>query len=159
MSRTLSTDGMKAVLARETDEEFVTLLVLTHETFAEPLRFNDSANIVTHDGDDYEPFPFQGTLLSEPADAPPAAHLAIDNTDQRIGAAISQTAGKDPVSVNFKIVRASDPDVIEAAYPDLRLTGVSEKLQIVQGGLTVEDFTSEPFPGDNFTPAKFPALF
>jgi hypothetical protein len=59
----------------------------------------------------------------------------------------------------IEIVRAADPDTVEARFADFRLTNVTYDAHLVQGDLTVEDFTTEPFPAAVFSPGLFPGLF
>ena len=61
--------------------------------------------------------------------------------------------------VLIEIVRTAEPDVVEAKCEDFRLMNVSYDANLVQGNLTIEDFTAEPFPAGTFTPGYFPSLF
>jgi len=62
-------------------------------------------------------------------------------------------------SVLIEIVRVETPDVIEAQFQDFRLTNVTYDSQVVEGNLSIEDFTMEPFPSAVFAPGNFPGLF
>ena len=56
-------------------------------------------------------------------------------------------------------VRRAAPDVVEARFDDFRFTNISYDSQTVSGDLGVEDFTAEPYPAGQFSPALFPGLF
>ena len=58
-----------------------------------------------------------------------------------------------------EIVRRAAPDVVEARFDDFRFTNISYDSQTVSGDLGVEDFTAEPYPAGQFSPALFPGLF
>jgi hypothetical protein len=59
----------------------------------------------------------------------------------------------------MEIVLASDPDTVEAKFVDFKLTNVTYDAHVVQGDLTIEDFTAEPFPAASFSPSLFPGIF
>jgi hypothetical protein len=64
-----------------------------------------------------------------------------------------------PPSVLIEIIRAADPDIVEAQFHDFKLVNVTYDSQILEADLTIEDFTAEPFPAATFSPSFFPALF
>ena len=45
----------------------------------------------------------------------------------------------------MEIVRATDPDMVEAHFANFRLTNVDYDLRLIRGDLTVEDFTAKLF--------------
>ena len=51
------------------------------------------------------------------------------------------------------------PDVVEARFEDFRFTDISYDSQVIEGDLSVEDFTAEPYPAACFSPSLFPGLF
>jgi hypothetical protein len=59
----------------------------------------------------------------------------------------------------IEIVRAASPDTVEAQFVDFKLTNVTYDALRVEGDLTLEDFTAEPFPSAIFSPSLFPGLF
>lgn len=157
MSRDIS-DGSKAALfAQETDAEFVRLLVIEHESLEEALRFNDSGVDIISNEQTYSAFPFELTLPDDDENAAPVARLRIDNTSREIVATL-RTLRPAPI-VHFMVIRSDDPDVIEAEFPEFRLSNVKYDVNVVEADLTVEYFTAEPYPGDTFNPADFPGIF
>jgi hypothetical protein len=81
----------------------------------------------------------------------------IDNIDRRIVQAVRSLTSAPAVLI--EIVRAADPDTVEARFVDFKLANVTYDAQVVEGDLTVEDFTAEPFPSASFSPSLFPGLF
>jgi hypothetical protein len=57
------------------------------------------------------------------------------------------------------VVRASEPDLVEASFPFFRLLDVRYDALVVEGELGVEDLTAEPFPAARFVRSLFPGLF
>ncbi|HYD17057.1 MAG TPA: DUF1833 family protein [Patescibacteria group bacterium] len=157
MSRNPSLTARAALNAPGTGEVFLVLLTLTHPAMAAPIRVTSDAVATVSRGNSFEPFPFALTLPDDAENAAPEARLRIDNIDRRVVAALR---GLDSAPyIMIEIVRAAEPDVIEAKFEDFRLTGVTYDSQVVSGTLGVEDFTAEPFPAAIFSPGGFPGLF
>ena len=157
MSRTVSGLTRQALYAAETEETFLILLTLTHPDLIVPIRVTSDAVATVSRGNDFVPFPFDLVLPDDQENRAPRARLAIDNIDRQIVIAI-RTLSSAP-TVLMEIVRAADPDAVEAQFLDFRLTNVSYDAQRVEGNLTIEDFTAEPFPAATFSPSLFPGLF
>lgn len=157
MSRTISASTRRALYAAESDDAFIILLTLAHADLAAPLRVcSDAADVISR-GDVYVAYPFDLSLPDDEEDRAPKARLTIDNVDRQIVATLRGLA-TSPV-LTMEIVRAAEPDVVEASFRDFRLRNVRYDSQVVQAELTIEDFTSEPYPAGSFSPSLFPGIF
>ena len=157
MSRDISTGARQSLNAPETEDAFLILLTLSHADMAEPLRVTNGGEDVTSRGNLFTAYPFELSLPDDDAGQSPEARLVIDNIDRQIVRALRSLSTAPLVLI--EIVRAAEPDVVEAKFEDFRLTNVSYDANLVQGNLTIEDFTAEPFPAGTFTPGHFPGLF
>ena len=157
MSRAVSSLTRQALFAAETGEAFLVLLTLDHPDLAVPIRVTNDAVTTTSRGDSFVVFPFDLVLPDDQDNRPPRAKLVIDNIDRQIVQAIRSLSSAPTVLI--EIIRAAAPDTVEAQFVDFRLTNVSYDVQRVEGDLTIEDFTAEPFPAATFSPSWFPGLF
>lgn len=157
MSRPLSLSAKQALFSAETGEAFLILLTLDHASLAAPIRVTSDAVNTVSQGNTFIAFPFDLVIPDDTEGASPRARLIIDNIDRTIVAAIRAVSSSP--SALIEIVLASDPDTIEASFPDFKLTNVSYDSLSVSGDLTVEDFTAEPWPSAIFSPANFPGMF
>ncbi len=157
MSRTLSSASLAAVLAQETAEVFIRLITIDHPDLAAPIRVSSDAVDTVSNGNTYTAFPFELQLPDDSGDRPQTARLTIDNVSREIVQAIRSI--QSPPSVTIEIVRAADPDTIEVSYTGFALRNVRYDAMVVSGDLTVDDFTTEPYPAGRFVPSLFPALF
>jgi len=156
MSRTLTLAAKQALAASETADAFLILLTIDHPDLAQPIRVtSDGVNTVSR-GNTFIAFPFALILPDDSHDRPPRARLAIDNVDRRIVEAI-RSIGSAP-TVLMEIVRAADPDTVEASFVEFRLTNTRYDELVVEGDLTLESFVAEPYPATIFSPADFTAL-
>lgn len=157
MSRQLSSNAMAEMTAQETGEVYAVLLTLDHDDLDAPIRVNNSGADITSNGENFIAFPFDIVLPDDPEGAAPRARLAIDNVDRQIISAVRGLSSAP--TILMQVIRVSDPDVIEAEWPDFKMTNISYDAKTVQGDLTIEEFTTEPYPASVFSPSLFPGLF
>ena len=157
MSRALSDLMQQSLYTAETGDAFIILLTLSSAGLSAPVCVTSDAMTTVSNGVSFAPFPFDLTLPNDMDAKSYRAKLTIDNIDRTIVQAVrSLTTAPD---VLIQIVRAATPDTVEVQFVDFSLTNVTYDAYRVQGDLTVEDFTAEPFPSAIFSPGLFPGLF
>lgn len=109
------------------------------------------------EGTVFQQVPFEFILPDGNRDRAPRARLAVDNVHRDI--VDSLRAIDTPPDLLFELVRGSAPDTLEHAWKGFRLTQASYDVLRVEGEITVEDFSREPWPWQRYTPDGFPALF
>ncbi len=157
MSRSVSNITRDAIYSQETGEAFLILLTIDHNNLTSPIRVSNDAVDTVSRGNNFISFPFELKLPDDQENAAPKARLVIDNIDRQIVSAVRNISST--ANVLIEIVRAADPDTVEAQFIDFKLINVTYDAQRVEGDLTIEDFTAEPFPAASFSPSLFPALF
>lgn len=173
MSRDVSLDFIAAVNAQETDEAFIVCVTIDHPDLPTPVYLNNSGQNISRvigdgdssgdsSGDDivFLACPFQPTLADDSDDRPPVAKLVIDNIDRGLVAAIREAAagGVAPV-VTLEVVKASDPDLVEAAFTDFEMREITYNSLTIEATLSLENLFKEPACGYSFSPTHFPGLF
>lgn len=157
MSRTISEATRAALYAPQTEEIFLVLLTIDHADLEAPLRVCNNTQNITSRGETYIAYPFELTLPDDEDNRQPRARLVIDNVDRQIVQTVRQLTSSPTVMID--IIRAAAPDVVEAQFQDFRFTNITYDSHVVEGDLTVEDFTAEPYPAASFSPSLFPGLF
>lgn len=158
MPRSLSSVARQAALAEQTGEAFIVLLKIEHPSIPAPLLFtSDSVNTIVG-GDTYQAFPFDVVLADESEDAPGPVELRIDNIDRQITLAVRSIPPGTPPTVTLSVVLASSPGTVEAGPFTFDLNDVSWTATTVTGRLVFEPYLNEPYPGNAFTPDRYPAL-
>jgi hypothetical protein len=162
------TDAFRAAaFAQETGQVLIVLLTIEHEDLDEPFRFSsDPTERVSDDpvrwrtmsrGEEFTFLPFQVKLPDAQEGAPPRAQLLLDNIAREMVTVIRSTA--TPATVKIEIVLAGTPDLVEVAFPRLRMVGVTYDAQTIQADLTLDHLSTEPFGYMTFDPSRFPGLF
>jgi len=155
--RQLSSDMLRDLFSGETDEAILALVTIEHSSLSEPIRVSSDSVETISNGNTFLPLPFEYTFPSQDDESEIVAKLKIDNVDRQITKAVRNVQSAPTVST--QIVRGSDPDVIEAEFPNFKLTNVTYNKYTVEGTLTLESPVSQPFPGDSFTPFNTPGVF
>jgi len=157
MSRSITSVTRQALYAQETGEAFLILLTISHQNLAAPIRVTNDAVATISRGNTFVPYPFEMVLPDDQDNRSPRAKLAIDNIDRQIVSAVRSLPSAPGILI--EVVRAAAPDMVEAQFVDFKLTNVSYDAYKVEGDLTIEDFTAEPFPAASFSPSFFPGMF
>lgn len=157
MSRIVSSAFLDAINASDTTEAFIVLLELDHESLATPIRVVGYDVDVVSNGNTYLAFPFELTLPDDVPSKAPRAKLVIDNVNQSI---IQTLRGiSTPPSIVIKIVLESDPDTVEVEFNGFSLSHITYDAITIEGSLTLDYLTQEPYPARSFTPSDFRGLF
>lgn len=157
MSRDFSTSARQSLYAGSTDDVFLILLTFLHDDLTAPIRVTSDAVNTTSRGNLFIAYPFELSLPDDDETRPPRARLTIDNIERQIMTAVRNLTTAPTVLI--EIIRAADPDTVEARFADFKLLNVQYDAHVIQGDISVEDFTTEPFPAHTFSPSLFPGLF
>lgn len=157
MSRDTSVTFREAVNAQETGEAFLVLIEIAHAALSTPIRVTSDGVSTISNGDTYLPYPYDISLPDDPEQGVSSAQLTIDNIDRVIVESIRSISTAPTVTI--RIVLGSDPDTIEAEFPNFEFREISYDAMTVSGDLTLKTFMGEPYPGDSFLPSLFPGVF
>lgn len=156
MSRDISTTGLNAIFAQEMSEVFLILLTISHPDLETPIYVSSDAVDTVSRGQIYIALPFDLTLPDENDLHMPRAYLTIDNVGRVLMAPIRKM--DQPADVKIEIIRADDPDIVEIAFPDFKLTNIRYDAAQIQGKLSLEIFATQPYPAGIFAPSDFTGL-
>lgn len=152
--RTISTDGRAALYASQTDDVWLQLLTIEHDDIVTPIRLANNTEDVISRGDTYTAFAFE---LSLPATAQESVELTVDNVTREL---VEEVRSIDtPLTITMEIVRAADPDTVEAGPFEYQSRSVEYDVQRMRFTLAYEPILQEPFPAYTYTPIDYPGLF
>jgi hypothetical protein len=124
---------------------------------AQPIRVCSDSKPVASRGNLYQNFPFEPILPDDSDDKPPSVSLRISAVDRQVIKTARAVSGD--FAVTFEVVLASSPDTVEGGANVFTLRGITYDVDVIEGTLAFEDVLNEPFPGDSFTPSRFPGVF
>lgn len=152
--RTLSTDTRAALYASATDEIWLQLLTIEHADIGTPIRLVCNTEDIVSRGETYRAFAFE---LALPASSQDQVQLTVDNVTREL---IDEIRTIDtPLTITMEIVRAADPDTVEAGPFEYQSRAVEYSAQLMRFTLAYEPLLTEPFPAHTYTPIDYPGLF
>lgn len=101
--------------------------------------------------------PLKITLPTEEHAAVPRCSLTLHDVTRLVTPMIRGISGAPSVSLD--LVLGKTPSTIEASFPGFLMGGIHYSADSVTAELTVESYSTEPFPCHTFTPSLAPGLF
>lgn len=148
--------NMPSVNASSTEVAWLFLLTMTMPGLDPLLVCNNNEPFVSR-GQTFQPFPFKVTLPSDDSDSLPKVTLEIANVSGEIIEFIRTS--KFPPAITVELVTSAYPDVVEKQLSFLKLTSVTYDAMVVSGSLDMDNFLTQKFPAEGYTPIPFPAIF
>jgi len=148
---------MTGVLAQSTDEAYLVLLDIVHETGT--FRICNNSTDVSYGGVTYFTYPFDIILPTNESEKVPAAQLTIDNVSRTLIDELRTQSSH--MTAAIRIVAASDMVAGEhcAMWVEMQVRSVEYNSTSISCRLTNENYLAEPFPKGLFTQDSFPGLF
>lgn len=159
MSRSLPLVVEQAVFSQTTSKVFLVLAEFSHSSFATIRVVNNTQQIVSN-GDPYVPFPFTVLLPPDDEELQVRAQLVIYDVERAIIDNLRLVAGsRERIATTLRVVEASDPDTILQRVSGLVIENVQYGADQIALDLSIDNFLTESFPRDSFSPATFPGVF
>lgn len=167
----LSIQGLVSAFAPYTDQVWITLLRLTHSSFAvSPIRITDNGENVTSAGSLYYAFPFTIILPDQRGEAIPKAKFRASNirTVDDGGSPVSlnellrQIEPKDgPVRADMDLILSGTPDTVQLRFERLLLRMTRTTASVVEGEFVGPRILNADIRGarHRFTPETTPGVF
>lgn len=166
MARVFSATAVNSQNDEESDQVWLVLVTLNHPSLTQPIYIANNTENVISQGITYLPIPCDIELPTEDGDNPGAASIKVDNIDPVIVNTIRNASNaRDPsqatppyISVNFKVILASNTNQVELEFDGLRIIDTDWDATSVTGKLAFENIQTEPV-AETITPSRFSGLF
>ena len=155
----VSVPAMRAMMAQETSEIFLSFLQIQHPTLSTPILLVCNYEPITRSDGVYQPFAFNAPSPSQEEDGKvPQTTISIDNTDLEILTKLRTI--KSPPKVVLFTALASSPDIIEEGPFIFDLQSVDGDESSLSGKLSYDGSVfDQNFPAQTYTPSNSPGLF
>ena len=165
MARNPTALTWQALTAQYTTDAFIALLRISYwddanQNYDCVFICNNSTDIRSSaDGEEhiYISFPVGIIAPTDESGGLSKATLTITNVSQELIDQIRTTP--KPMIVDIGVINSAEPDVLIAKWPHYIWRNLSYDVNAISGQISMENFVSEPYPGDRFTPATTPGLF
>lgn len=155
--RPLSAAAARAIVARDTGEVFLCILVIEHEGMDTIRLVNDTKEVVRADGT-YIPYPFQPVFPEDSDAGMPGVQLIVDNVDREVTRKLREVTGVPKCTLS--VILASNPAVVEMGPIECAMLAVDYDVSQIRATLgPEEDFLNQQVPGQSYTPTNSPGMF
>lgn len=157
MSANLNSQTLRDIYATTTEEAFLLLVTVTHETLDAPFRIVNNTEPVTSRGEVFIPFWFEFAFPDQSAERQAEMQFVLDNVALPLVEPLR--AITTPAHMLVQLIAASRPDEILAEETDLALRNVTWDANAMTFTAAHEDVMNARFPGNVFSPAHYAGVF
>ena len=167
MPRVVSLNARAAFNAQETGDVPTTLVTITHAALPVPVRLSSDPTLrlssdplkygTRSQGQVYEFVLMSAVLPDDREDTPATVQLALENVSSDMTSLVR--ASIEPATIDFAMVMASEPDIIEMRWTGLCAMRTTYDASQIMIEVSREAILGEPWPAHRMTQARFPGLF
>lgn len=150
--RVLSGPAIKSTQDVSSDEVWLLLMEINHESLSTPKYFVNNTEDIISDGVTYQAFPFKVVFGQDTGDKLPSVRLTFDNITRELINLIGSIT--DSPNITIKLILASSPDITEVEISELKLRNVDFDQYTLSGTLYSDDILNQRYPKDLITPAS-----
>jgi len=157
VANTLSPELLAQIFAQNSNDPFLTLVTLSHETFAEDIRLVNNSKDVTSRGNVFSAFPMKIRLPVDDGETARDFSIEFDNASLELIEEIRSVTNK--INVKLEMILASIPDDVQMAFDDLVIAGVTYSAQRITAKIMLDSFLNVEMTSEKYTPSNFPGVF
>lgn len=156
MPRSISPTAIQEINAVHSGEVWVWLMEIIHIDITTIFVCNNNVS-VTSNAQLYEAYPFDIVLNTDDGRRFPTIQLQIENIDRSLVDEILLVSSA--LTVNLKLVMASNPNIVEIEVPNMTLKGVSFDESKISGELVIDDILNARYPRDTMDSEQYAGLY
>lgn len=155
MSNPLSNELKKQMFAQESEDPFLTLVTLSHQTFVARL-VNNTTDIVSQ-GNTFTAFPMRIRLPVDDGESARDFSIEFDNVSLELIQNLRSVT--DDIAVSIQLILASMPNIVQMEFSDLVIRSVTYNAQRISARIVLDNFLAVQMTGERYTPTLFPGMF
>lgn len=157
MANSLSPELLAQLFSQESNDPFLTLVTLTHPSFAGPIYLvNNSENIISR-GMEFLSFPMRISLPMDDGESNREVAIDFDNVSLEIIGELRKVT--DYIDVSMEMVLASIPDEVQMELKELKIGNITYNPSKVSAKLFMDSFLYSALTSETYSPSNFPGLF
>lgn len=165
MSRNLTARTWQAIAQQRTMDVFLLLLDImiwddVNKEYGCLHICNNTTDVVSaHSGSPvtYIAFPVAFALPADESVGISAGTLTVTNVTQELIGYVRTL--KKPMLVTLSVINFEEPDVLVATFPEFTWRQITYDVTTIVGQISLENFVSEPYPGDYMLSSVLPGIF
>jgi hypothetical protein len=145
------------IFAQESSDPFLTLITLSHASFAQDIRLvNNSKDIVSR-GNTYLAFPTKIRLPIDDGESARNFTIEFDNASLELIEEIRSVTTQ--IKVKLEMILASLPNAVQMEQPELSIISLSYNARTIRANVVLDNFLSTEVTSEKYGPGNFPGLF
>jgi len=157
MSNSLSPELLAQIFSQESGDPFLTLVTLSHDTFAQDIRLVNNSKDVVSRGNTFTAFPMKIRLPMDDGETARDFTIDFDNASLELIEEIRSVTTQ--IKVKLEMILASMPDVVQMEQPELSIITLSYNARGIRAGIVLDNFLSVEISSEKYGPGNFPGLF
>lgn len=155
----LTPELLAQLYAQESNDPFLTLVTLSHPSFASDiLLVNNTADVVSRTNT-YSAFPLKITLPVDDGEKTREASIEFDNVSLELIDELRSVTNTPRINVKLELVLASLPNDVQMSLEELKIGSISYNKKVISAKLVMDDFLNTELTSEKYGPSNFPGLF
>ena len=156
MSRQLTNALLNQLFFAQSEDPFLMLVTLSHESFDTLRLVNNSVNITSR-SQVYTAFPMEIKMSVDDGETDRRVEITFDNASRELIDEFRSVT--TPIDVKIEAILASNPDVVEITVGELQIRSASYKSTSINAVLAYDDFLNTGLTSEKYEPSNFRGLF
>lgn len=157
MSNTLSPQLLDQIFAQNSDDPFLSLVTLTHDTFASPIRLVNNTKNITSRGNVYQAFPMKVRLPVDDGESARDFTIEFDNASLELIEEIRTVTSQ--IGIKLEMILASLPNVVQMEQADLKIVSLNYTATKITARVVLDSFLNVELTSEKYNPSNFPGIF
>lgn len=156
MSNSLSNQLLAQIFGQQSNDPFLMLITLEHDSFDTIRLVNNSEDIVSR-GDTFLAAPLKVRLPTDDGETRREVWLDLDNAGLEIITELRSVT--TPIDVKIEMILASIPDSVQISIEDMTMRDITYTKTAIRAKLSLDDFLNTAIPAEKYDPKSYPGLF
>jgi hypothetical protein len=157
MANQLSNELIAQLFSQESADPFLTLVTLTHQSFAQPIRLVNNTKDITSRGNVFGAFPMKIRLPIDDGETAKEFSIQFDNVSLELIDEIRSVTTR--IGVKLEMILASMPDVVQMSQEDLFINSITYNARSINARLVLDSFLNTEMTSERYNPKNFPGIF
>lgn len=157
MANTLSPELLAQLFAQESNDPFLTLVTLSHASFAGDIRLVNNTKNITSNGLVFQAFPMKIRFPMDDGETARDFTIEMDNVSLELIEEIRSVTTQ--IGVRIEMILASLPDAIQVSQDELLIASLSYNAQRITARIILDSFLNVEITSERYNPTNFPGLF
>lgn len=157
MANQLSPELIGQLFAQESNDPFLSLVTLSHETFDQPIYLVNNTKNITSRGNVFQAFPMTIRFPVDDGESARDFQIEFDNVSLELIQAIRSVTTQ--IGVTVELILASIPDVVQMSQEDLFIATMSYNKTKITARIVLDTFLNVALTSESYTPVSYPGMF